>query len=430
MLPEIFLALQFYFSFDLNIITDEPLHPMVKEALQDQGPMLAYKDNAYVYLLGLVAAEGDDSFEVGKKRFISMESANGDKFNQAPDAYPKVNWVQIVAEERLCNLKAGKAEYIACIQKLKKSCDEQASLIKPYQFILDNYNKVFLASNAKSPSDSSMVDWDTLAVFRAVGTLENYYRYHRSQCVLNVDKNALVQEIGVRGKSLRALKSETDDLTTNVMLLVTLQEFYRWQVYSFRNGLTELEQLSTDFFALQKKGESGLKKVLLRMIAHDTQMLENVYQQSLSDKAEYWKVSLFFKKNQTINDSTLFFRQAILDSELSIDRYLQDRQLDRLKPHFRWWRINNLLGEIMSTVTTPRFLNVVVDMNNLDLTIRLSDIVVNYTELVDNNQLHDLPLSKRNPYDNSLPYFDESGRWLCFKVPEELKSQDECMYLH
>lgn len=35
MLPELFLAIQFHFAFDLNIVSDAPLHPMVKEALAD-----------------------------------------------------------------------------------------------------------------------------------------------------------------------------------------------------------------------------------------------------------------------------------------------------------------------------------------------------------------------------------------------------------
>ena len=434
MLPEIFLALQFYFSFDLNIITDEPLHPIVKEALQDQGPMPAYEDNAHVYLMGLVAGEGDDSFEVGKKRFIAMGETTENGTRQAYKLYPKERWAAISSEENLCNLEIGntdyKKEHMACITKLKTSCDEQTSLIKQYRFLLDNYNEVFLASKAKSPSDSSMIDWDTLTVFRMTGVLDSYNRLYRSQCVSGVDKSALVQETEVRGKSLRALKAGTDDITANVMLLVKLKEFYRWQVYSYRNGLTELKKLPTAFFALQTKEESSLRKGLSRMIRDNAGRIEGVYQEILQDSEDEWILSFLFKRNLTINESARFLHNRIVNSELPITQYLHEYSSEKTYAYFKWWRMTNYLGGFLSVLGVPTYIDVTVDMNNLDLTIRLSDIVINYTELVDNNQLHDLPLTKRNPYDNSLPYFDESGQWLCFKVPEELKSQDECMYLH
>ena len=138
----------------------------------------------------------------------------------------------------------------------------------------------------------------------------------------------------------------------------------------------------------------------------------------------------FYKENLTFNSTTSTFRNAILDSEVPIKHYLEDRLQEPHAPYYKWWRLGNYYGEILSMVGTPRWINMSVDLNNLDLVIRLSDIAINYSELVENQRLEGLPLTKRNPYDNSLPFFDESGQWLCFKVPEELKSQDECIYLN
>ncbi|WP_415882382.1 hypothetical protein [Neptuniibacter sp. QD34_54] len=381
-----------------------------------------------------MAGEGDDSFEIGKKRFIHLEKADIGHYNQADKVYPEESWTKLSKEDGLCTFEYGGHDYkdqqISCIQQMKASCNEQASLVNKYQHLLDRYSKILSASEVKSPSNTSLIDMSTLTEFRIVGGLGNYERWHRHQCAVDVDKNKLVNEVNVLGKDLRAFKARADDFTTNIFLLVKLKEFYRWQVFAYRSGFEELHQLPTDFFELQTKEESGLRNVLMREIAWHAKSLDSAYQKGLSDAEDDWKTSLFFKKNLTINDSTLSYRQAILDSELPINRYVQERLSYRLKSFIKWWRITNILGEILSSVALPRFVNVDVDMNNLDLIIRLSDIAINHSELVDNNQLSSLPLSKRNPYDNSLPYFDESGKWLCFKVPEELDSKDECIYLN
>ncbi|WP_415889261.1 hypothetical protein ACMXYV_14990 [Neptuniibacter sp. SY11_33] len=430
MLPELFLAAQFHFDFDLNIVGDAALHPMVEEALADQGPLPAYEDNAHVYLMGVVAAKADDSFEVGKQRFIAMNELHTNGERKAYEGYPKTKWSKVKDEPRLCKFSGEKAEQIACFNKLNKSCAEMDALLTQYQVSVGSYRRVLGNTEIRSPSDRSMTDFQTLEEFRALGMLAGMSHRFEFQCSLKGDHTEVIADIDQQAKALRVLATETDDLILKVMFQIVLRDFYRWQVYNYRNNTPELRQLPDSFFTLQTREESSLRKVLFREIANNAQMLENAYTEGLNDDEDYWKVSLFFKKNLTTNDATLSYRHAVLDSELPINRYVQDRNLPNLNSTFKWWRITNLVGEFMNAVPTPRFLKVAVDMNNLDLIIRLSDIAINYSELVDNNQLSSLPLSKRNPYDNSLPYFDESGKWLCFKVPEELKTQDECIYLN
>ena len=431
MLPEIFLALQFYFSFDLNIITDEPLHPMVKEALQDQGPMLAYKDNAYVYLLGLVAAEGDDSFEVGKERFIAAEKITRYQDRHLLKRYPKEDIPALLQGAKLCNLPDDKADRIRCFEKLHVTCSSDTEWIDKYKFTLDSYDRILASVRLRSPSLIVDIDWNTFELFRSVGTLDNRDLLERSLCKYTADKDKAVSELVYKEKALKRIYAQADDVMLKVILLVHIKDYYQWIVYSYRRGLKELEDLPESFFSLQTKQESSFRPVMHRMIRSNVSINREARESASNGvTGENWLSYLAYKENLTINDMTVSSRNMILDSEVPIDRYVEDRMPKVSKPNFRWWRIGNYVGEILMGVSAPVWVNMSEDFNNLDLIIRLSDIVINYTELVDNNQLSDLPLSKRNPYDNSLPYFDESGRWLCFKVPEELKSQDECMYLH
>lgn len=431
MLPEIFLALQFYFSFDLNIITDEPLHPMVKEALQDQGPMPVYEDNAYVHLLGLVAAEGDNSLEVGKRRFIDAEKITRYQDRYLFEKYPKDDIRALLQGAKLCDFSGEKIDRVRCFQKLHVSCSSDAAWAKKYQFTLDRYDQILTSVALRSPSLIVDIDWNTLELFRSVGILDSRDFLERSLCQNTAEKDKAVSELTYKGKALRRIYAQADDIMLKVALFVQIKDYYQWIVYSYRRGLKELENLPETFFSIQTKQESSFRLVMHRMIRNDFSINREARKSAHTSIAdENWFSDFAYKENLTINNMTVASRNLILDSEVPIDRYVEDRMYEMSKPHFRWWRLGNYIGEIISMVEMPRWIDISVDINNLDLTIRLSDIIINYTELVDNNQLHDLPLSKRNPYDNSLPYFDESGQWLCFKVPEELRSQDECMYLH
>jgi len=430
MLPELFFTIQFHFAFDLNIISDAPLHPMVTEALADQGPLPAYEDNAHVYLMGVVASEDDDSFEVGKQRFISMGETHMNGERQAYKVYPKAKWSKVKDEPRLCMFSGEKVKQIACADKLRISCTEMDALLTQYQVPLGNYRRVLVSTEIRSPSDRSLTDWYTLEEFRALGMLAGISHRFEFQCGLKEDRE-VVTEIYKQAKALRRFAAETDDLILRVMLQVVLRDFYQWQVFNYRNNSTVLSQLPDSFFNLQTLQESGLRKVMQAQIRDQVSLMKRAREQAMKDGEHHHLVTeWFYKKNLTANDMARSYRNAILDSEVPIDRYLEDRLPTTPDPYFKWWRVGNYTGEILSMIATPRWINTSVDMNNLDLIIRLSDIAINYSELVDNNQLSSLPLAKRNPYDNSLPYFGDSGKLLCFKVPEELKTQDECIYLN
>lgn len=431
MLPELFLAVQFHFAFDLNIVSDAPLHPMVKEALADQGPLPAYEDNAHVYLMGVVAAKEDDSFEVGKQRFISMGETHMNGERQAYKVYPKVKWSKVKDEPRLCKFSGEKAKQIACIDKLNKSCAEMDALLKQYQVSLGNYKRVLGYKEIRSPSDSSLTDWYTLEEFRALGMLAGMNHKFDFECGLKGDHSEVIADIDRQAKALRGFAAETDDLMLKVMFHVVLRGFYQWQVFNYRNNSTELRQLPDSFFNLQTIKESGLRKIMQTQIRDQVNLMKQAREQANKESQHYNPLTEWsYKKNLTTNDMSHSSRNVILDSEVPIDRYVENRMPKLPDPYFKWWRVGNYTGEVLTMVVTPRWINTSVNMNNLDLIIRLSDIAINYSELVDNHQLSSLPLSKRNPYDNSLPYFDESGKWLCFEVPQELKTQDECIYLN
>lgn len=297
--------------------------------------------------------------------------------------------------------------------------------------MLDNYKKLNQASQIRSPSINSTTDWHTLEVFRLVSILDDYHRMYRMQCVQGSDKTDLIESVVTKARYLKGSKATTDDWLLNAGLLLILKDFYHGKVYLYRSGFEDLKQLPDSFFRLQTKDESSLRKVMYRQIKSSVNTLK-VGLKEVHEETEDGDqlVPPLYKENLTINGYSLSSIKVTLNSEIPIGQYLENRILTSPRSSTKWWQIGNYMGEILIRVSAPLWIDTSVDLNNLDLTIRLSDIVINYTELVDNNQLSDLPLSKRNPYDNSLPYFDESGKWLCFKVPEELKSQDECMYLH
>ena len=431
MLPEIFLALQVHFAFDFNIVTDEPLHPMVQEALQADEPMPPYEDNAHVYLMGVVAAEGDDSFEVGKQRFISMGESLRNRERQAYKGYPKTKWSKVKDEPRLCTYSGDKKKHVECVDNLRMPCSSLADLLIQYQYALDNYKKVFRFTNVRAPSGISVTDFYTLEVFRVLGMLDGLAYEYKLHCNSKSTEVEAISEIAKKDESLRWFAAETDDLLLKTMLLVMRRDFYQQLVYSHRNNTSIHRKLPRDIFNLQTIRESSLRKVMQSEIRHDFRLLDEMRSRADRDAgAENYLMEWFYKENLTFNSTTSTFRNAILDSEVPIKHYLEDRLQEPHAPYYKWWRLGNYYGEILSMVGTPRWINMSVDLNNLDLVIRLSDIAINYSELVENQRLEGLPLTKRNPYDNSLPFFDESGQWLCFKVPEELKSQDECIYLN
>ena len=431
MLPELFLAVQFHFAFDLNIVSDAPLHPMVKEALADQGPLPAYEDNAHVYLLGMVAGEGEDSFEVGKRRFMAAEKIIRYQDRDSYERYPKAEIPALSQEDGFCNLPDDREGKIRCFQKLEISCSENISWVTNYQFTLENYEKILASDALRSPSIIVDLHWNTLDLFRAVGVLDNRDFLKRSLCNETNDKDMIINELVFKGEALRHIYAQADEMLLKVVLFIQLKDFYQWNVYSYRRGVKEIKALPAEFFSLQTKQESSFRPAMFREIRNLVSTNREAWESALREaQNKNWFGIFSYKENLTINDTSRPLRDLILDSEIPIEHYITDHMPKAPRPFFKWWRIGNYTGEIISMVSIQRWINISSDINNLDLIIRLSDIAINHSELVDNNQLSSLPLSKRNPYDNSLPYFDESGKWLCFKVPEELKTQDECIYLN
>jgi len=430
MIHELFVATKTFLLLHTLSFVDVPLHPVVENALYEQREIVSEEHNSHIYLMGIMAESEDDFIALGKKRFLSMSetTSNGDR--QAYKVLPESKWTQLNQDSNICLLKTQgdnyEREQVECFNRLYRSCEAQRDLLDTYGHSVRIFNKAINRKKAKSFTDKGLFDWQTIKFIRRVNALDNVRLSYSLNCI-EKEKNvsSIKNDIVAKQLKLRNIYAQTDDMILKLGLLLVLHENYIW--LAFESVRSSLSYGETKLFKHQSLNELSLRNPFNREIRSFINFSNEAKSQALLDSGySATFIEMLYKENRTLNRILYSYVELIHNSELHPHEYADFRVDDKHFYGFRWWKLGNIVGETLSAVAAPRFLDTTLDYKSLDMFIQLSNLAINYREAISKGDLEGLPESARNPYDGTLPYFNTSS-WLCFREPQKLRGLEYCI---
>jgi hypothetical protein len=402
---------------------DDDLNPEVAAFLEQAEP--AEQSEAYLYLLGIVAAEGEDPLKVGKQLFADMQQAErdyqlGDE-SFGYEGYPEENKLALPEGKYFCGSRDEQ-----CWPTLFSNPSEIDQVIRDHATLLERYQSLVQLMDYRSLSKPTSLEtfppFDYLLKANRLVVLNTIYMAHIAEPAQAVEmlvrhvaelRRQLIKVDNVIGKVIySALIAESIDVLSLIVHKNNLV---------FKDEISPISSLERDFSTIMAREFAMNFDLFMSMDRHP-----DFFAKSLNGdyKSPHWLVRAVFKPNMTVNDSLSFYKSTIARSQLEQTEFslaMADEMGGR--DQLSKFSIRNYAGNILNEIAVPNFDQYIASIFDLNAKIAIFNQTVNKAELS-----ADLKYIQ-NPYYESggTAYYIEDGKTICLTGPLGKDQNHRCL---
>ena len=403
---------------------DQPLEPEAKEWLSAKLAEVAEDDNLYYALIGFSADPNINPHQAGLqciKEFNEYAQKKAMAQKAMPSTPACLSPKPPLPDKDLDNLcDVTKPD---CLTRFRTEQKQFDTLIKKYQFLLDNYiglaHYTGYSNVAIRGSETPMIQ---------VGSILKAHKLFTAQTTLNYLK-------GKRPESLKSLQQEISFQRQN--LLRSDNTLFSMVSASLLNRDLYLYSQLLDQDIAEKSFQKKLSIPLLsdqeknftKVLQGEFQFINTIFQSgSLGlpfDKIgplQKFPQKFVFKPNATVNQFFYYYKGLLEWSQLPADKRLSSPEIKSARS-FGFLDVGyNPTGVILLSIATPNFGSYIYRLDNLDGLIRLVKIKQRIRhDRIAKNKIEaflkkDIPFCK-NPYTNQPMTWDAKTETLYFMDP-------------
>ena len=407
---------------------DDELNPEVASFLEQAKP--AESSDAYLYLLGIIAAEDEDPLVVGQQLLASMQQAEQQyDFSDGTfgfEAYPEDKKLALPDGALFC---VNQQE--SCWQTVFDNKTARDQALKAHAVLLQRY-QYFLGLN----------DYHSLVKPTAVEGFPSYEYLMKANRLVILNEINTIQTVG----SSHAIKTMTDHIALLRNHLKNTDQLIGKLIYSaiIAENLDVLSLIihqgqtaSPPQLSLLSVDERDFATVMPREFAmgYDLYTSLDKHPQFFSastlagDKSEgkspAWLVRLVYKPNMTINEHYSVYKAVVLRSQLAQKQFavtvtteLKNEQKSPYKISIR-----NYAGRVLNNLARPSFDRVIARVLDLNAKIAIFNKTANKVMLPE-----DLSYIQ-NPYyeKGGTAFYSEDGKSICLTGPLDDDKNQRCL---
>ncbi|MFW5426187.1 MAG: hypothetical protein ACKE8G_06585 [Methylophagaceae bacterium] len=400
---------------------DDNINPEVAAFLEQAEP--AEHSEAYLYLLGIVAEEGEDPLTVGKQLFASMQQAEENYTFGDEDfeygGYPEGRELPLPHGELFCDRKEDECWQTIFLNTgdIEQVLTANDTLLHRYQTFIKMNNYHTLAKPTLQevfPPFHYLIKANRLIMLKVIHMTESA----EAANMLIVHIAALRQHLESADNLIgKMIYSELISESFDVLSLVVHQ---RKSEHKNEIPLLSLQELS---FETAMPREFAMNHELYINLDQSPDLFAKE-KQGIALNPPPWVVTTFYKPNMTINAEYSFFKEVISNSKLDqLDFTIKVTNDDSRLPNGLGAKVRNHTGYVLSSIARPNFDQYIARLLDLNAKIALFNQTANKAELPE-----DLGHIK-NPYYETAntAFYSEDGKSICLTGPLEDDKNQRCV---
>lgn len=409
---------------------DDELDPEVATFLEQARP--AESSEAYLYLLGIVAAEGEDPLAMGKQLFASMQQAEqqyelGDETFGFKD-YPEDKKLALPEGELFCS---GSEQ--DCWQTIFNDEEGRDQVLKQYATLLLRFQAFIKMTDYQTLSKSTVMEISPPFQYLNKGNrLVISTAIHIAQTADSEQSiTILIDNIsGLRHhlKSADTLIGKmiytaliSDNLDALSLIIHQNKQVFEHQIGSISLAERDLEIVMAREFTMSYGLYTAMDKH--PDFFTSTSVDDGGFNSDDGFKAPGWAVKTIFKPNMSINKAYLFYKRILTRSQLDQTEFAAMAFEKHEQPLFRPTYIRNPVGTILNDIASPSFDQYIARLFDLNAKIAIFNQTMNKTALP-----QDLSFIQ-NPYyeKGGTAFYSEDGKSICLTGPLEDDKNQRCL---
>lgn len=396
---------------------DDELNPEVAAFLEQAKP--AEKSDAYLYLLGIVAAKGEDPSVVGKQLFADMQQAE-EQYSFNDDSFGYEGYLEIKRLSQPEGKLFCSSWQEGCWQTVFENRHDREKALQENATLLNRY-KAF----------KKLTDYHSLAQPTEVEVYPPFHYLLKANRLvaleaINMEPAQSLNMLLGHITELRLQLKRADNLIGKMIFTVMLSDSL-----DVASVISHKENI--DF-----KGEilplTQRERDLASAIPREFAMGYGVYSQ-LDNNPEFfarngwrsytpsWLVRLFFKPNMTANDAFLFYSDIVRRSQLAQIEFTESDFGITEESYPQLSSIRNSVGNILNGIAKPNFDKYITRLFDLNAKITIFNQTTNKAELPENLAYI------QNPYyeTGGTAYYSEDGKSICLTGPLADDKNQRCL---
>ena len=407
---------------------DDELNPEVASFLEQAKP--AESSDAYLYLLGIIAAEDEDPLVVGQQLLASMQQAEQQyDFSDGTfgfEAYPDDKKLALPDGALFCANQQEACWHIVFDNKAARdqALKAHAVLLQRYQYFLglNDYHSLVKPTAVEGfPSYEYLVKANRLVTLNVINTIQTTDSSHAIKIMtehIALLRNYLKSTDNIIGKLIySAIISESLDVLSLII--------HQGQT-AFPPQLSPLSVDERDFTTVMSR-EFAMGYDLYTCLDKHPQFFSTLTMAGIQNKGKSpaWLVRLVYKPNMTINEDYLGYKEAVLRSQLAQKQFavtVANELKNEQKSHYKI-SIRNYAGGVLNNVARPSFDRVIARVFDLNAKITIFNQTVNKETLPS-----DLGYIQ-NPYyeKGGTAFYSDDGKSICLTGPLEDAKNQRCL---
>ena len=402
---------------------DNDLKPEIADMLEQAMP--AESSEAYLYLLGIVAAESEDPSVVGRQLFTDMQRAEehytfGDQSFEY-EAYPEDKMLPLPQGELFCD-----SSEEGCWQAIFNKKQEREQVLQANTTLLERYNAFISLPDYHSlakpteqevfPPFSYLIKANRLVILNAINTHQTA-EYGRTINVLTDHVSTLRNQL-MRADNLVAKMVYSAMISDNLDALSL--------IIHASNGVLNDEIASLSLaerdLALAMSREFAMGYGLYTNLDRNSEFF-GYAEDGWKGYMPGWLVRVFFKPNMTANDAFIFYSDTVQRSQLAQTEFAKSDLERSEEPYFKLSSIRNSVGNILNSIARPNFDQYIARLFDLNTKISI------FNQIADKAVLPiDIDYIQNPNYGTGdTAYYSEEGKSICLTGPLEDERSLRCL---
>jgi len=420
-LVKILIVLAFIGLFFLWYSRDVDLNPEAAQWIQELNQKEAIENNAYLYLLGIEAAETQDPFQIGQEKLdLYLNFLRDNEIYTSEAKEPLVlkikNQIRLPDKEQFCQFAK-----IECLETwLQSSLDELESHLNKHQLIYDRYKFYLSIPDSKRLGYPSINDPIPEYSYLKMGnTLSNLKTLLAARKGIKLRHKPLIDEINDLRRRLRQSEQMLTKLVITSMISDSLAILFFLEQRDIVNINEPLDPLNQSELSLASD------------LQYEFVMQANFYPRLMRTKNLFdgnkehppYFNSIVIKPNKTINMLHDYFSNLIKLEKLPPANYFSAYEKIYSDYSNQSIDLKNPVGSTLARVGTFNMQKYKMRIFALDAKIKLFNAYTASKDLGNDTEINHLI----NPFfpEETVIINDEE---ICFRTPSEDKNNQACLF--
>jgi hypothetical protein len=405
-----------------SLFIDDDLNPEIVTLKKQYDRPTDLNSNVYIELIRLGSNmsynEALNLYHSRLTKAIKNPTKSGSEF-----IYPNIT--DLTSHEELKNIC--KLKIKECQEEIKNNKMKYFDIVNKYEVTLLNYRRL-LELKSFDPINSfySEPNFEFLAKLNKLAAVEIYID------ILNHENQAAIAKLISMIELDRKFMATSHEFIFDVLFIVNMSERYTPLILALKeNRSLNLNKL-LPVLAPLSADELSMNRYFIANFTHGTELIKLAKivgnEHKNSSGMDMLFAQLSYKENMTMNADYEFLKRNLIPNDIDKAELLEffelrkkqvDSAFDSLteKPWYSIEKLRNPVGEMMLEIGLPKFVHIFEDKIGLDLTLILTRMLIQSSEL----DLNEITKNETNlnPYKSEKAFFNQDGL-LCFSTSKEV----------